>query len=326
MNSTLSAATILYLLRMREGDQRTSVFGSILVLLPGGFMNIINIFVFSRKSFANNLRFFYIWLSVIDMISCFLFIPIFLPRPWNISNLTSVNCKVTSVFVRFLAFSSHWLQLMISFDRVMVTLFNSVYKSIYGNKYKWGSILLIFAAGFLNSLAHLTLNLRELPLIYENVTYFQRACVPPDNLGLAVNTSAFILRSVVPSIIMAIFNTILIYKIFWRKRKMNKLTQKDYKFAFTIIMLNFLFILFNMPMNITQIYDYIPIRSEEYRAFMFLLRRIFMFIIFMHQAYTMLFHLKFNSLYRKEFVDMMIEIKNKIKLETSSLLERNTST
>jgi hypothetical protein len=190
---------------------------------------------------------------------------------------------------------------MISFDRIFSTLFKTKYKFLSGKKYLWVCVLLILTILFASSFINLSFHLLAIPVSYNNSINFTHICIPSRELSFLISMSGFIIRVVIPFLLMLVFNCILIFKLFWQKRQTNRLSKREYIFAVTIIVMNNEFLLFNTPISVQQIYEYLTTATtEEQRAIISLTQKIAGFFLYSYYAFTFLFYLKFNIIFRRE--------------------------
>jgi hypothetical protein len=191
---------------------------------------------------------------------------------------------------------------------VFSTFYNAAYKSTFGVKYMCTLVTVTLGALFATSTLNLVFVMNETVVRATLV----RECVAPRHLGLLVNVSAFLIRAIVPFLIMFTLNIVLIYKLFVRKSQLNKLNKKEYNFAFTIVAFNYIFLLLNLPMTAQQLYEYWPASSgDEHRALMRFMQVIGGTFMYSFSAYTFFFHLKFNVIYKKEMKTILKQILNK---------------
>jgi hypothetical protein len=286
-------------------EQRIIFFAVIFINFPGILMNAFNLILFNiySSSFQRNLRFYSTCQSLIDASSLTLCLLVLFPKQYGV-DLTSTSdfaCKFLFIATRFTVQSSSWMQVLLAFDRVFCTLFNSKYKLIFGSKYLWGSAIFVLSLIIMSSLTNMAFYIQDFSFNINNQTILRRFCMFDNRFGLFVNFMGFKMRMIIPFCLMIFFNLILIHKVFLPKNQIIKLSKRESNLAFSIVSINFTFLLLNLPLAVQQLCEYLPnTSSPERKAFMSLWQRIGSFIMYSFQAYSFIFYLKFNSIFRKE--------------------------
>jgi hypothetical protein len=297
--------------------------------VPGLILNVINFIVFFRGNFSKNMKFYYSIQSIYDPLNIINWLFTTFPTSLGTDFATHSDflCKFLFTSRRILAQNSAWLQAMTSIDRVFFTFFNAKYKQMIGPKYLWGSVALIAIFVGSTSMVNLNFYLNVNETIINNRTIIQRRCTVNREIGFIINVSGFLMRAILPFLIMLISNLILIYKLFLHKSNMNKLSKKEYNFAFSIVSNNFAYLLLNLPLTGQQLFEYLPVvNTPEDRAFMNFLLFIGTICCNIYWAYTFLIYLKFNKTYRKELFKMKKGIFNEtISTSTSVVVTKRQS-
>jgi hypothetical protein len=309
---------------LKQAQQIVTLLCCLLIMIPGLALNVVNVIIFNRKAFTTNVRFFYTFQSIGDAlaltIAMFVFFPIYIDKDLTI--VSEFLCRFIYILRRIGTSLTPILQIMISFDRVFFTLFNSKYKSIVGVGYLLGSLSCVLILVALNASLNASFFLNERIVLVNNQTIIIRECIAPRNLGMILSLSALFTRAIIPFALMLLFNAILIYKLFIQKSQINKWSNKDHSFAVTIIAMNFLFFILNMPLSIQQLYQYwTVIGTDDHRARVRLIEWISAGCVFIFPAYTFLFHLRFNSIFRRELFKVI-----KVEQINTTLNTRNPST
>jgi hypothetical protein len=277
-----------------------------LIIIPGLILNILNILIFSRKAFPTNVRSLHISLAIIDFGNLAMFNFSFLPRPFNIASTTDFTCKITFVFIMLFFQSVNWQHVVISFDRLFSIFYSAKYKSIIGTKYL--CCLLCCTIGIASSTIPLNVHgfRFETNVTENNQTTLQRMCQMPTQLIPLINLSSMVLRLVIPNLLIFTSTITLVYKLFWKKKKMKKLSKNDYNFAFALLAMNLFFLLFNLPYQIARIYEATQTQIGTFHRFLLsLLTRSTVFLNYMNSAYTFFVYLRFNFLFRKEVSEIV---------------------
>jgi hypothetical protein len=304
INSANSSNDLLLLI---EIDRKVTFYSAIFVLFPGIVLNFMVLFLFRNKVFTKSVRFFYTILTLMDL-SNLIYVTIIV-FPGTISNIDITNqpqftCKFVVIIIRFLSHASSWSLVVICYDRIFSIFFIDTYKAIFGKKYLYGFSSIALIVSLLSSSINLNAFLGETIIFIEkNRTTIQYRCTFASDIGLLINMSSFILRTILPHFFMFSGNILLIRKLFGNKSQLHKLGRKEYEFGFTIISMNYVYFLLNLPLVIVQIYEYMPfISTIEQRALSNLLYRVAAYIMYANQAYSSFFYLRFNKIFRRTFL------------------------
>jgi hypothetical protein len=311
-----------YLLQIRNIDLGVILYGTIFISVPGILTNVLNIVVFNRSSFKGSIPFFYTILSIADIIAqlnaIFLNFPLLYDHQLNNSSI--VICRLSASSLRVVAHVSSWTQVIITVDRMLNILYNAKYKQISGHKYHLiclvGMISILLAFNWI-TFDYVIIN--ESRTLVNNQTIIQFRCNNQRHHGQYLQISGLLLRALVPFVIMFLCNLVLINALYAQKKKINKLSKKEFNFAFTIIATNYLFLLLNMPLTIYQLFIQWPnVNTEDHRARIGLLQRVGYYTHLSYSAYTILIYLRFNKLFRKEFFSIFkCSSTNQVKTQTS---------
>jgi hypothetical protein len=326
MNSTNPSE---YATQLNFVTQRLIFYGTLFIIIPGFVLNSINFIIFSRKAFLENMRFYYRVQSVFDPLNLIVWFFIYFPLVFNtdLTNHSLFACRLIYVIRRIAAQNSAWVQVIISFDRVFSTFFSAKYKQVVGAKYLWGSLVAIVVIIVSTSLINLSFFMRTNEIVVNNQTIVQQQCIVERSIGLVINVSGFLMRAILPFIFMLIANLTLIYKLFWQKSQLNKLSKKEYNFAFTIVFNNFAYLVLNLPLTAQQIYEYLPnTATAEHRALMYMILIIGSCCCCSYWAYSFFIYLKFNKTFKKELFKMKRELFNEPKLiSTTEAFSKQTN-
>jgi hypothetical protein len=276
------------------------------VIIPGLILNLLNILIFSRKAFPTNIKFLHISLAITDFFNLAMFNFTFLPRPFNIASTTDFSCKITNIFNRFLLQCVNWQHVVISFDRLFSIFYSAKYKSITGTKYLCCLLFFTIGIGSLFIPLHVHGFRFETNVTENNQTTLQIMCQTPIQLIPFINWSTLTSRLVIPNILIFTSTITLVYKLFWKKKKMKKLSKNDYNFAFALLAMNLFFLLLNLPSQILRIYETTLTQITTLQRFLVsLVSRITVYINFMNSAYTFFIYLRFNAIFRKELTEIL---------------------
>jgi hypothetical protein len=315
-----------YILQLRFISQRLIFYSGIFVAFPGLILNTVNFFVYFKGNFTKNMRFYYSLQSICDLLSVVNWLLVtYLPTLGiDLAILSDFFCKFLFTWRRVMAQSSSWLQVMISIDRLFSTFFSAKYRQVLGAKYLIGSVTLIELVIVSTSMINLSFFLNIAVSTVNNQTVIQRTCAPMPGFGFIINVSGFSMRVVLSFLCMLVANLVLIYKLFIHKSHMNKLSKKEYNFAFSLIANNFAYLIFNLPFSVQQLIEYLPIiNTAEDRAFWNFISVIGTICIIFYWSYTFLIYLKCNNSFRKELFRIKQIIMNDSNLPNTTLVVNN---
>jgi hypothetical protein len=310
MNSTAPSE---YIVQLRLITQRVLFYSGIFVAFPGLILNTVNFIVYFKGNFTKSMRFFYSLQSIVDILNIVIWLLVtFLPSLGiDISLQSDFLCKFLFTWRRVMAQSSSWLQVMISVDRLFSTFFSAKYRQVLGAKYLIGSVALIELVIVSTSMINLSFFLNIAVSTVNNQTVIQRTCAPRPGFGFIVNVSGFSIRVVLSFLCMLVANLVLVNKLFIHKSMMNKLSNKEYNFAFALVSNNFAYLLFNLPFSVQQLIEYLPVfNTAEDRAFWNFVSVIGTICIIFYWSYTFLIYLKCNNTFKKELFRMKRRIFN----------------
>jgi hypothetical protein len=306
---------------------------SIVYVVFGATFSTLSFLVFIRKKLnhKNMMGFYGILQAIIDMITHGLaFYYYFSLSIGEDKQLRSdVICKFKSFLVSWGAQLSSWLQVMITFDRILSVNFSNRFKQLRKRKFILMIILLIFVAlAFINGI-NFFYYLKEVNVVNTAQTRLNTSIAnASEELAETVCTSdatvvfirdmvIILFRTVVPFIITFVLNLLLIRCLMSSKRKLKKTAanlHRERQFAFTIIALNVFFFLTQLPLGASLIL----LNIEQHAAIStnaMLINFAFyvsVYVGLLFNTFSFLVYLCFNKIFRKEFFLMLVSIKKKI--------------
>jgi hypothetical protein len=306
---------------IREIDRIIVFYGGILLGIPGIFLNVLNVIVFNQKSFSGSVRIFYTFQSIIDGLRILNTMYIQFPTALgqDFTTWSEFMCKFANFFQRVVAHLCSWILVLITIDRMMSILYSLKYKQITGTKYSYTCLCFIFIILSAINWSNFSFSLVANQINVNNQIIVTRSCVLPSQFSAYLNIVGFMVRAVVPFIIMFICNLVLIYELYSQKKRVNKLSRKDFNFALTIVAINYLFFIFSMVLNFQQAWTLFPqSNTDEQRALSLLLNRAGVYFNLIFYSFTFFFYLKFNSIFRKEVLRMLKRNLNRINYFNTS--------
>ena len=284
------------------------IFGNI-----GCLSNILNILVCSRNSIRQKKMGFYnIIISTFNiMIFAVGFLQYYPPTVGgqNFFLISDLLCIIMSSSSRILIHMASWLKVMLSFDRLMcITISNRI--KFINNKYTLSFIMVgMFITISTFSIPNLFFRLQytsSFNSITNQTNPITITCTSSKSINLIRDLLSQIIRTVIPFILEIILNTILIYKLIKSKKGLNisRSLNKEYRFAFTTVMLNFAFIITQAPLFVWTVYiDILSQKSGVDPRLMALSNFLYLvFTLFASYLYGSIFfvNLLFNKLFQKE--------------------------
>ena len=282
------------------------------VCIIGFTANKLTWFVFSRKKFQNTIFSTYFRaLCLFNSLTILFRIDTFLDAfdLKNIKSYSSFSCHSYYYFIYVIPDLSNWTAVVISIDRMISILSPNQYSFRKKKKFQLFIILILI-------LINLVLNTSTIFLIdFINTNSSNQTndyiC---NNEGVTLDLIDIIYSVLIPFTLMIMFNTIIIKKIHDSRTKSHNssssIKKKDIKFAITSITLNILFFVLLFPFTFFFIIVSIIQMSEDetYNILYNILSLIF------YSYYGSVFFSTYasNSLFRKEFHDLIKEIKAKL--------------
>ena len=308
--------------------QNQITFYACLTIAPIGIIsNLLNIAVCMRKKIRNETMGFYnlpmSLFNLLSLIAGFLqMLPVSLGHQ-DLYVLSDYSCKMLSFLARLCIHTSPWLNIMISFDRMISITYPLRYTWTKNRKLLtqllFGLLLVISLMNVFNlmfSVVEVTTN------IGANVTYTTKICTCKISIiGTIRDIISQIIRTVLPILIEFVLNTVLIYNLIKSRSNLSlqRSLYRDYKFSFTIVMLNLTFFITHTPLLLSLVYinslNYYQ-SSQQLNADLILAS--FLSVIaalFSSWMYVSLFfvNLLFNKHFSNEFLTALEEIREYIR-------------
>ena len=283
--------------------------------------NILNILVCMRNKLRKEaLGFYNPLMSVFNILSTMVgYLSIF-PGTVGGQDLqysSDYACILISYLLRICLQMSSWLNVMISFDRMITISYPYRFKRM-----RKRDMLAKFVLGLL-----LAITLVNTPNLFFSVAIVEtRVFNATTNQSVVVNVArhctckfsstvtivrdliAQLMRSALPIAVDFVLNTVLIYKLIMSRKNftMRRSLHKDYKFAVTIVMLNAMFFITHIPLLISIVYlnvlnyqqpSAVPTKNLIFAYFLYIVAAVFASCM-----YTTVFFVNviFNKHFRSE--------------------------
>ena len=269
----------------------------ILIIVLGTVDNIFGLLVLNRKKLKKiGPVEMYKYLFVVGMANYPKILQCYLHNFGIYFENTSVMvCRLTSYFWYTTDPLSPMILVYISIERFILIKYPN--KRVILNKKINQYIYMIILIGF-----NIIINIR-VSFDYDLISMKNSTkCVSPNK---RVYYFVFLNTHIIPYSLMITFTLLLIYSTFKSRRRVianytnrqNRTFKRDIKFAFSSLSLNFIFILFNLPVSFRSYFN----------------PDLFLFFLYLHLfSFSINFYLLFifNSLFRKQFLSFFIKTEN----------------
>ena len=240
-------------------QSQNSYYTFVVFVNMGILGNVLNIFAFLFKATKNanmTMRFYNLLMSTCNICSLVAAYVCFFPGALNMPALyikTDLSCVFISFTIRIFFQMSSWLTVMATLDRMICISFPHKFAFI-ANKKKLAYIALaIFSIICLLNVPNLMLRLHTSLDATTNSTIV--VCTTNLKVLAFRDMSGLVLRYVAPFLLLIIFSTILVCKLVRQRTKsISRDMSREYRFAFTVIVLNVLYFLTESPNFILTMY------------------------------------------------------------------------
>ena len=185
-------------------------------------------------------------------------------------------CMLIPFFSRVFAAMSTWVNLLVTLDRVVCITTESRLKEALKNKKNLNRVVLVMF-GIILALnlpsVFFYLDAQTLFDSRKNTTFTQIVCVSSSLISELRDGLIISMRIVIPIILQIVMSSILIYRLFHARTSVTtpRIYEKDRRFAFTIVWLNVVYILGEVPLAVINILiniygynqSYISTKSNE---------------------------------------------------------------
>lgn len=297
------------------------IFLTIFVAVFGLIFNTISIFVFIRKKFwESTIGFYNVIMSINYNVVIILNVLIYFPQALGNDMLlwSDFTCICLPYSSRVTTTLTSWLFVMASIDMLLrVTLPNGI-KLFSKKKYLLVIIMILLVSIILLHFPNIytrvqtTINFNNLT----NQTKISKTCAPISvEMDTVIDLIRIFSRAIIPFVLIIIINYFLINKLIKTKSKFktNNL-KREYSFAISIAALSIFFILSLLPFVVTVSFLKILKHLNMTTTKIYIIVNfcysvsVVLFTSYMY-CFQFLINLKFNSLFRQEFLNMFKEIK-----------------
>ena len=299
---------------------------SVIIFPLGIFSNTISILVFMRKQFAKyNIGFFNIYIAISNNILLFLSFFVYYSQSKNNDILvwSEFTCKFFNYVIRVFVVNNSWLNVLIAFDRWLCIKYPNKYKFMENRKFMYLYLVLIMLFSMICHSSNLLLNIVSTTSFNPstNQTTTTKLCTTNEIIVNIRDGLTIIFRSILPFIVMLILNISLIRNLLNMKKKLNmtRSLSRELNFSFSIIALNILFLISILPnmvcLILLNIYQY-GFKSQLTSKNLVIINLAFsasLYFLTYNFSFPFFVNLKFNKLFRKEFLLLLKNLRSKIK-------------
>lgn len=248
---------------------KSLVYYSFLIVSNLSFLtNILNIVICNRSKTRkkNTFGLYNTLMSSFNILSLIFSYLIYFPLSFgdgkDLLLKSSLNCILISYFNQVCVQMCSWLNVTMSIDRTICIGFS--HKFLFHKSKRnilficWGLFLVICLVNIENFFGNITS--KTFIDEKENTTVSFEYCISfSSEVGIMRDFISQIMRTVLPVLLEFLLNAILIYKLLDSRRRNGNVSRsrslnRDYKFAFLIVILNFLFLITQTPFMIVTIY------------------------------------------------------------------------
>ena len=287
--------------------------------------NLISMVVFIRLAIKNpkiNMGFLYTFQSLIDLLvlifTLFVFRGSVYLFGYVVLNINNSYCRAFAFLRRFLLHISSWMSVLISFDRFTFVLYQNRFKFMKNklilSAVMFGMFILIAIVDIVNFFYYIA---------GSSKTSILFTCIGSDAVTMASDIISILFRTYIPLILMIIFNSLIIYRLFKSARSSKIVRQrkgssssmrKEHQFTIAAMFCNLFFFLSNFPISVFYIFYDVNLysgvfKSDSYLSAIYsLYYNIFLNISFIFQTCSIFMYFAFNKLFRRELFRIVFEL------------------
>lgn len=314
-----------FYLKLEEFDKSLNLIYPLLIMFLGLIGNTFTIYIFSKKCFRKcSIGTYYSYLSLIDSLILVLGSTRFFleaNNQINITTLSNLTCKFFTSTMYILQQISAWILMFASLDRIFLVKVPPVL--IFKNVKKLKIFVILATTLFLIFLN--IPNIMFLEIKHKDIKQYNRSiinvkyCELTDGSFFNNNVADIIdlfLFAIIPFVVMLISSIIISRIIFFSKRKFYRTNMKknkrDYQFAITILAMNFLFLILNLPICLHLLFrNFTDESKREYneRVLYNIVYTISNILSYLNFSNSIFVNLALNHLFRKEFIKIFLKKK-----------------
>ena len=302
----------------------TMIFYYVLILAPIGIVtNALSVVIFCRKNLnKTNMGFYNICVAVSNIITIFYYIfaqNSTLTLNTDLLTISDISCRLTYFFRRTIREISPAIESLISFDRFLEVFFPRRFPIMRNKKFLMALICLIYftlcAISFENLLYYLSVT------VAKNKT--TKSCTATRAVSISSDIVSNVLRTYIPLILMVGLDTAIVLKLVKSKSMLkNRDHSKENEFTKTVVMISSIFFLLNIPGAVSYIVRIVfkegyELPSNNLTMVEITLAFNITYLIATSYYFAHFFiHLRFNKLFRSEFLILFRLRRNVVEVET----------
>jgi hypothetical protein len=290
-----------------------------ITLMPIGIvLNLFAIYIFQRPRLnKTTMGFLYTCQALADM---FLLIQtIFVARgemvfKMKIYNRSEFLCSISNFLRRFALHMCAFIYVFITVDRFLCVHYPNRFKFLKKRSYL--SLIILIIAIFLvfydsiNLVYYLKYTTVTSVVNNKTVNSTVVSCITSYEVTIAADIMGPAMRVYVPTFIMMILNGKLVHFLFLSKKRVKANDQKkEIQFAFTVMLMNLMFLFFNLPVSVGFVlYDYNLLThnpNKDYMAYLSFMLSMTQNVNYCYSVLTFFFNLFFNKIFRQEIVSLI---------------------
>ena len=302
-NQTQNNSDVEFLKWIYDLDMKFQYYSSLTVAPICFFFNSLAIIVFLSKKLKNTNWIQNIILNLTNnMVLVNIFI-IFYTKSINKDILvySNLHCKLLSFSIRVLVQQSSWIYVILAAERLLCVTYPNEYKSFKNKRLALVLVVgIVLALICILNIPNLFFNIETTTQqsISANQTLSSLACTSDALIGKIRNYVVIAFRMVIPFMLTMILNMILVVRL---KNKRKTAKKSEDKFAFSIIVLNLLFIITLIPAIVAMIYSNVVSNTRQIAIANFMLH-VSQVISSYNYGFNFFINLKTNILFRKQFL------------------------
>ena len=309
----------VFLASLNKISTITTYYSCLAMVSIGLTTNILNLLLSIRPKIRKiPMGFYNIFISVFNMIclayGLLIYFPVTIGQP-DLTTVSNNNCILINLIGRISIHMSSWINVMISLDRMLCITYRNKFLYLKGKR---NICLIIFAM----LLVIVILNSPNLFLRVvtrtDNSTWNQTGvsissiCSSDDGIILIRDILGQLVRTVIPVILEFVLNGVLIFKLIKYRRNISvpRSLNRDYKFAFIIVILNLTFFITQFPLIVCVAYasflNFVNVSAKHLMIVVFVKKVTVLFAAFMF--YSIFFvNIIFNKIYKIELFNAIHE-------------------
>jgi hypothetical protein len=310
-----------YYANLQKASNAIHIICPIILISIGTVGNLFTIYVYTRKYFHRaSLAFYYTCLALVDLLILYFGLIKFFLNAMNYTNLilySEFTCKFFTTIIYILQQFSSWILVLASLDRYLLINTERYFLFTRSKKFRYYSITSIgLLLVLLNApnMIYLTISVSNLTISNNQTSSSSiiqiKECLLKENPYFNNRTADvldLLVFAIIPFVLMTLCTYLISKSIFDSKIKFvktRKRLKREYQFSVTIMSVNIIFLILNLPICVLLILrnfqDDKRITFEQVVVFDFAFA-ITNTISYINFSSSFLIHLTMNRLFRHRF-------------------------